>query len=582
MVGIAACLGGRRPTTSNDAGVSNSQKRRDFTEADLPTLPEDLGLASPLPVVVIIGGASNLDEPSDEMPDGEDLEAIRESIERTFLEALRPAVRQTGAVVLTGGTEAGVMRIAGEALSDAASALIGVVPAEMVGDPPKAVLDKNHTAAVLTSGVRWGSETETLFDLAERISGGTAPGIVVLANGGGVSLEEARRFLRGGWPILTVPKSGGAADRLIDAVEEAKTESEWGDLKDADVEELAEDHLLARRQLLWRLHPDELLKSAWATFASYDLKATELKRSAKRTRVVLTGLSVALLVAITAIVQIAALGWVSGDGALDPDLRATWLGSTLPVALTLLKWTVLALPVGIAVAVALGSFSGSQVKWRSVRACAETLKREIYRYRSLRALNEPEATRRLAAVLHVVDDEAIRAGIGLAEAPPGLLRGRPQNIDVDELETLNARIYVKRRLEHQVLWFNGAARARGRRELVVVVSGAVAAAVAMALVTTRLAPWVALLVLAATVFTFSRERGVTGQQILGFDRAIADVNDAWVAWLQRTPADRRQTKSVAEFVDAVENAFERESLTWSEVMRRAAGPSSSSLGMGGS
>lgn len=215
-----------------------------------------------------------------------------------------------------------------------------------------------------------------------------------------------------------------------------------------------------------------------------------------------------------------------------------------------------------------------------MRASAETLKREIYRYRSGSIVDDTEAPRRLAAVLHVVDDEAIRANVGLAETPPGLLRGRPRRVDLDELESLTARIYVKRRLEQQVLWFGRAARKGRRGEWIVVLAGALAAAVAMALVTTQLAPWVAVLVLAASVFAFNRERGLSRQQVAGFDRAIADVNDAWVGWLQQSPETRRQPKSLATLVDTVEAAFERETLSWSEVMRRAAQQSQTANNLG--
>ena len=538
---LSACLDRPQQAPRHYGIVStvNGQRPREFTEADPATVLEALGLRPPLPVVVIIGGADNLDRPSEDKVDSVELHRIREEIELTMLDSLRAAVRQSHAVVLTGGTDAGVMRLAGRTLADAASALIGVVPASKVkGQSPEAVLDPNHTAVVLTSGARWGSETEVFFEIAEAVTGGTAPGVVVLANGGAVSFEEARRFLRGGWPIVTVTGSGGAAQDLVDAVSDSEGVSEWGDLEQADVEILALDRSVARRQLVWRLDADELLKSAWATFASYDLKAKVLKKSANRSRWLLTGLASVLLVAITFTVQIAALGWTSADGSVDPSLDNQWFRSALAVVLTISKWTVLALPVGIAVAVALGASSGSQIKWRAVRSSAETLKREIYRYRASRALDQSDAVRRLAAVLHVVDDEAIRANIGLAETPPGLIRGRPPNVDVDELEVLNARIYTKRRLEHQVLWFGGAARSRRRSEWIVVLAGAAAASVAMALVNTRLAPWVALLVLAATVFAFSRERGLTRQQVAGFDRAIAGVNDAWIAWLQREPEDR--------------------------------------------
>lgn len=323
-----------------------------FGEAELWRVSEALGLQTPVSVVVIIGGAAKLDsQPSASSADTEALATLRADIERTFVDALRPAVRQTAAVVLTGGTDAGVMRIAGRALADAA-ALIGVVPGRMVtGDDRMADLDKNHSAAVLTDGATWGSETEVLFELAELLTGGTAPGVVLLANGGDVSFEEARRFLRGGWPIVTVTRSGGAAQDLMESVSKSEPGTEWGDLHQADVEALARDRVLARRQLVWRLHPDELLKTAWATFASYDEQADSLKAAALRTRRWLTGLSSLLLVAITATVQFAVLDWTTAEGEVDPGLGNEWLRSGLPALLDLLKWTVLALPIGIAVAV---------------------------------------------------------------------------------------------------------------------------------------------------------------------------------------------------------------------------------------
>lgn len=556
-----------------------------FREGEHASLPSALGLQLPVPVVVVIGGAARLDpSPTDGVQPDPRVQQYRALIERTLADALRPVVKDRTAVVLTGGTAAGIMKMAGELLGEEAAALIGVVPAvKLAGDQPEALLDKNHSAAVLTTGARWGSETEFLFQLAEWLTGGTAPGVAVLANGGDVSFEEARRFLRGGWPIMTISESGKAADELIAAVKESRHDSKWGDLHQADVEELGDDLTLVRRQFAWRLHGDELLKSAWGTFGAYDRKANLLKRSARRSRWLLTGLSSILLVVVTATIQFATLGWTKPDGAVEAGAGPAWLSSLLPIALTISKWIVLALPLGIAVAAALGNFSGSQAKWRAVRASAETLKREIYRYRSRRAGHEGDAALRLAAVLHVVDDEAIRADVGLAETPPGLIRGRPNNVDLDELEPLSARIYQKRRLEQQLMWFAKAARQRRRGEWFIAVAGAVAASIAIALVTTRFAAWVAVLVLASTVFAFNRERGLTRQQMAGFDRAIADVNDAWIKWIQRTPEQRGRTDLLAGLVAEIETAFERESLSWSEVMRTAAQAATPShvTGLGG-
>jgi hypothetical protein len=561
---------------------------RTFDESSVATVPEVLGLDEPHPVVVVIGGAGNLDHP--------DKGDLRGRIEELFRDALRPAIAQTGAIVVTGGTDAGVMRMAGDVLADVSRALVGVVPSAKVAPPsPEAALNESHTAFVLTSGTRWGSETEVLFNLAERFTRGVAPGIVVLANGGKISIAETNRFLRGGWPILPLTSTEGAAKDLLDAIGGAGSPSTWAELHRADVEELGSDIAQARRQLVWRLHSDELLKAAWSAFASYDAKADDLKRTAMRSGRWLRGLSITLLLAITLVVQFAVWGWTTADGALGPGLTDPLWSAVLSWVRVILQWVAVALPLGIALAAALGGFIGAQGKWRTVRSSAETMKREIYRYRARAELErvgfagggEDERTRLgddaptdpLAAVLRVVGEEGMRAEIGLAETQLGLVRGRPSNVDLDELEDLTARIYLKRRVEPQLIWYGETARRHRGREWRVVIAGAIAAGIAAVLVNTPFAPWVTLLILAATVFAFTRERGMTRHQHAGFDRAVSEVNTARTRWLTLPPAERSKPATLVEFVDAVEDAFESEGLSWSDVMRRAAqGNGTQSLG----
>lgn len=552
-------------------------------------MPEALSITQPHPVVVIIGGAGALDQPANE--------ALREHISLLFRDALRPAIAQTNAIVLTGGTDAGVMKIAGESFGVVAKTLVGVVPSAKVLPPyPEAALNADHAAFVLTSGMSWGSETEVLFGLAELFTQGVAPGVVVLANGGAVSKAETNRFLRGGWPILSLAGTEGAAAELLSAARGDDSASNWAETRRADVEEVVTDVSYARRQLLWRLHPDELLKSAWAAYASYDSKANTLKDSAVISVRWLRWLSVALLLAITLVVQFAVWGWTTADGALGADVTDPVWATILTWTRVVLQWIAIALPLGIALAAALGGFLGANGKWRTVRSSAETLKREIYRFRAraeVERLNDGELrthdpsvpiddspTDRLAAVLRVVGDEGMRAEIGLAETQLGITRGRPSNVDLDELEDLTARIYVKRRLEPQLLWYGETARKHRGREWRVVVAGAVAAGVAAVLVNTPFAPWVTVLILAATVFAFTRERGMTRNQQVGFDRAVSEVNSVRTGWLTLDLAERADPAKLVTFVDAVEDAFESEGLSWSDVMRRAAqGTGTQSLGL---
>ena len=541
--------------------------------SDATALLAELGIVPPVPVVVIIGGAGKLDATES---DGLGREAAakraaeRKLIAAAMADALRPAVRAAGAVVITGGTDAGVMRIAGDALADVAAVLVGVAPRRMVSGPqPEASVEARHHSVVLTDGSRWGSETELLFELAEAVTASVAPGLVYLANGGDVSYEEATRFVRGGWSIATVAGSGGAADNLVKAVARQR-DSRWGDLREADVEQLPHDAAEARQQLAWRLHDNELLKSAWSAYAAYDDASRDLKREAKRARTVFGAATFLLLGLVTFLVQAAVFRWVSQDGQHVDQLPHNLGRSTLAELLPAIRMAVIALPVGIAVAAAVATFSLSQQKWRAVRAAAETLKREIYRYRAHITASEPEARPRLVAMLTVVDDEALRGGVAISEQPTAIVRSRPRNVDPDEVDTLNAKIYMKRRVEQQLLWFRRTSLARTRRERWVVATAAFTAALATVLAGSKFAAWVALLVLAASAFSVARERRQTREEVRGYDRAVADVNAARVRWLQQSPEARAEPSALIELVRDIEAAFERESFTWSEVMRRAA------------
>ena len=126
------------------------------------------------------------------------------------------------------------MRIAGELLRDVDEVdVIGVAPASQVHEPDaitvmaegQARLDRNHGGFVLTRGEGWGSESETLFKLAEAAGGNGRAGAVVLANGGQIAAHEVSRFLEAGWPVVPLRGTGRAADELAVAWERSSRRS---------------------------------------------------------------------------------------------------------------------------------------------------------------------------------------------------------------------------------------------------------------------------------------------------------------------------------------------------------------------
>jgi SLOG in TRPM, prokaryote len=183
--------------------------------SELPTALTSLGLQAPQPVAVIVGGAGGLDPA--------DLDRLRP----LFESGLVPVMTHLRGATIDGGTQAGVMRLLGEARSGAGAdfPLIGVAAAGTVilpgGQPPRddaAPLDPDHTHFVLVPGDDWGAEAAWIAQAATDLADGR-PSATVLINGGEVAYSDVERSLDAGRPVITVAGSGRTADQLADAAQ---------------------------------------------------------------------------------------------------------------------------------------------------------------------------------------------------------------------------------------------------------------------------------------------------------------------------------------------------------------------------
>jgi hypothetical protein len=182
---------------------------------ELPAALAALGLHPPRPVVVVVGGAGGLDP------------AHLDRLRPLFESGLVPVITRLGAVAVDGGTWSGVMRLFGEARSDAGGAfpLVGVAAAGTVtlpgGQPPQddaAPLDPNHSDFVLVPGDDWGAEAGWIARVATVLADNT-PSATVVVNGGEIAYADVGRSLDAGRPVLAVAGSGRTADQLAAAVQ---------------------------------------------------------------------------------------------------------------------------------------------------------------------------------------------------------------------------------------------------------------------------------------------------------------------------------------------------------------------------
>jgi SLOG in TRPM, prokaryote len=209
-------------------------------QAQLPYALEEIGLGGSRPVLVVVGGASNISE----------ADFLR--IQRLFVEVLAPIAETLGAYVVDGGTDAGIMQMMGVARTQigAKFALVGVTPESKVALPNHSEiaadltpLEPNHTHFVLVPGNNWGDESPWMSSIATLLANG-APSVTVLLNGGEITFKDAFSSVNTGRLVIVIAGSGRTADILADALrgkasdERAKKLAKSGTLQYIDLIEI--------------------------------------------------------------------------------------------------------------------------------------------------------------------------------------------------------------------------------------------------------------------------------------------------------------------------------------------------------
>lgn len=172
------------------------------------------GLAEPRTTLVIVGGASGLDD--DQQMQLDDL----------FHRVLAPLAQEMQLYVVDGGTDAGVMRLMGQARTaiNGDFPLIGVAPRSLVhlpdspaDHPDASTLEPNHTHCILVPGEQWGDESPWISEIATRLSG-QHESMTVLINGGSITVQDAYASVAAGREIVIVAGTGRVADDIVQAL----------------------------------------------------------------------------------------------------------------------------------------------------------------------------------------------------------------------------------------------------------------------------------------------------------------------------------------------------------------------------
>jgi SLOG in TRPM, prokaryote len=181
----------------------------------LPAAVHALGLITPRPAVVIVGGASGLDQ------------TYIDRLERTFASGIVPVLERQQAVAIDGGTDSGVMRLGGEVRASlgASYPLVGVaaigtvrIPGRLSPTDDAAALEPHHSHFVLVPGDSWGAEVPWIARTASAVARGS-PTVTVLMNGGRIAFDDVEHSVRADRQVIVVAGSGRTADALAGALD---------------------------------------------------------------------------------------------------------------------------------------------------------------------------------------------------------------------------------------------------------------------------------------------------------------------------------------------------------------------------
>ena len=187
------------PTFANAAEVANA-----------------LQIPQPKGTIFISGGASAMDD---------------EAIARThsLIEGgIVQFAKDHDIVIVDGGTNAGIMRMIGQARHKlgASFPLIGCAPHDKLtypgspaADDPnsRTPLESHHTHFVLVDADYWGAESDIIVDLTRAIAQKKYPNCGILINGGGIAKYDiyiASARGASAIPVIVVDGSGRTADEI--------------------------------------------------------------------------------------------------------------------------------------------------------------------------------------------------------------------------------------------------------------------------------------------------------------------------------------------------------------------------------
>lgn len=511
-----------------------------------------IGISKQRSLILLLGGADHLDN------------ALLPKLRQVFNRGIARAALRTGALIIDGGTDSGVMALMGQAVTDNGrqTPLLGVAPAAKVtypggpagSDSSNSVpLNPNHSQFVLTPGSEWGDETDTLFRLARNLAG-VNPVLAILVNGGETAQAEVLRCVRLKWPVLVIQGSGRLADTIAGLIASPGTRAEDAELDEIRcdgrirVVRLDDDLSLIERVVEGRPAQDPVLVLALRRFHAYD-KTAELNQNRYRR-------SQALILLLGVVATLLAIYHQ------DPK-KGGALAYPLQIA-------IIVTPIVISILIAGVNRFRPGNKWVLLRAAAESTKREIFRYRTRSGVyNDTQsldisAEERFTQELERIGTHLIQTEVNVCAIEAGDSAPRAQ-----EMTPLRGVDYVRERLEDQITYFAKQTRKLGLQLQVLQWGVYLLGGVGTLLAAIGMNVWIALTTAIVAAITTKLESDQVETTMIQYNQALTGLFSVRDWWNSLTEWEQDRPANVDLLVDHTEKVLESEMAGWVQQMQSA-------------
>ncbi len=437
---------------------------------------------------------------------------------------------------------------------------------------------------MLVDGNEWGSETETLFELAAAFN---VPVLAILVNGGAIAKDELLQSVRRNWPVIVIEGSGRLADEVA-ALKEQPSQIEdpvlaeiveEGDLRIFPITGALEDF----ERMLFSQSPNiKLLRDAWQRFATYDANAGRLQKAFKKIQFWI--LVLGLIAVFLAVFEKQGLELVRRQQVKALTEQPQAAESTKPYqrlenALGWLRYPIIVIPIVTAILLAYYNKFRPANKWILLRGSAEAIKREIYRYRSRTGDYSKDrlTTNSRDDVFHerlepvsrrLMQTDVNHGALKPYDGPLPPEKEVAQKND-DGFSFLTPERYIELRLEDQLNYYSNKTPKLEKQVKQMQVAILVAGGVGTLLAAVHAELWVALTTALATALTTSLASRQLDETLVRYNQSAADLANVRDWWTKLSPAAKRNPKNIDQLVEVTEKVLETELSGWVQRMENA-------------